>query len=379
MQHIYYIIAAAIIVLFSITLLVLRKKLKPARSPQDLYIQSLNELILGEPERALHLLRKLVRSNTDYIDAYIHISNILRSKGDNENAIRILRDLLTRTQLTQAQEKIIIRFLALNYWECDQYNWTLYACDRLLALDKTNKWAKKKKIHCFEQLEEWENAFVSLKKFPAETRETKQSVLALYKVKQGLSMLADKSEHQARLCFREAIKIKTDCFPAHLELLKSYIREQQTKDAMKELKRLVQKIPEMAPIALEELSPALSGLGQYNEVESLYLWLLNSDHHSVDVYLGLANIKEKKGEIAKAIELNRKAYKQSKSDKLLLQIIRLESILEQYQLIKKDLLDVPQAHSDRIFVCEKCGHSIKEFFWHCPQCKSWNSAQWVNK
>lgn len=374
MQHVYYILAAAVIILCLVTIFILRKKLKSPHSVQDLYIQGLNEIILGDADKALYLLRKLVRSNTDYIDAYIHISNILCNRGDNNNAIRILRDLLTRPELNQKQEKLIIKYLAVNYWECQQYNWTLYACNRLLAIDKKNEWAKQKQIECFEKMHDWHNAFIHLQKTSGLPKAQKQDILSLYKVQEG-KLESDHSGHQARLCYREAIKIKTTCFPAYLELVKSYIQERRTKNALKELRRLVQKMPHMASIALEELSPDLYELGQFEQVESLYLSLLKSKQEHIDVYLGLAGIKEKKGEIEKAIELNKKAYEKSKSEKICLQIIRLESILEQHDAIKQITNNIPQYRYESTFKCVKCGYQTNLFFWHCPQCASWNSAK----
>ncbi|MDZ7722377.1 MAG: tetratricopeptide repeat protein [candidate division KSB1 bacterium] len=376
MQQSYYIIAAAsAVALCIVSIIVLRKRLKPSFSPNVLYIQGLNELVLGDPDKALKLLRKLVCSHTDYLDAYIHISNISRQKGDHENAIRILRDLLARPQLEQSQEILIIRSLAFNYWECQQYTWTLYACDRLLEIDKKDEWAKTKKIECFEALHDWENAFLHLKKINNIPKDKKQDILSLYKVEQGLVLISGKSEHHARLTFRQAIKIKTDCFPAYLELVKSYIRERRAKDAEKELRKLIHKIPHMASVALEELSPGLYELGEFEQVEALYLYLLKSKQDFVDVYLGLAKIKEKKGELEKAVELNRKAYQKLSNDSILLQIIRLESKLGRHESVKSEINNVSAYQYEHSFACSRCGYTADSYFWHCPTCHNWNTAR----
>ena len=197
-------------------------------------------------------------------------------------------------------------------------------------------------------------------------------------VGQGLQLAAVKQEHEARLRYREVIKLQQPCFPAHMELVHSYIRDKRENDALKELKKLVQTVPEYADIALNTYEDLLFELGHFDDIESFYKQILSSNPKLVEAYLGLAEIYDKKGELRRASDMCQQALKQDSDNlKAKLFLIKVERKLQRFETAAGYAAQVADAFLDKKyeFVCSECGHNSSHYFWHCPTCRSWNTAE----
>ncbi len=377
MQPIYTYIIAAIILVALTTIAIFRQRRTSPSSARELYIRGLNQLLFGDEQQALETLQRVVRMDSDLIDPYIHIAEILQRKQNYESSIKVLRDLLARTNLAADQKKLIIKNLAINYRQNGQYQWALLACDHLLMVDKKDEWANNYKIELYEELGDWQKAFDALKKNHRKDKKQKEKRLACYKVEQGLQLADAQKNHEARLCYREAMKRDSRCYPAYYFLVKSYVREQRAKDALKELKRLVNALPTYAYLALNNLDHDLFELGYFEEIENFYSSVLQEHPNIVEAYVGLARIYEKKGALESAADLYRKALHVCKDDQLILQLIRVELELRRYQSVVNISEEMIPAHpaTELTFMCAVCGYTANDYFWHCPQCKNWNSAK----
>lgn len=373
----YLYIAIFIVVLVLLAIFTFRRKPKRKQSIQRQYIEGLHALLSGDREHALETLRDVVRRDTDFIDAYIIIGTIFREKGRYENAIKIHRDLLVRPNLTRTQQKQILMNLAQDYYDNNQPKWALSTCDKLLELDKKDPWVREFKLELYEYMGDWQGAFDILKKNGGQKAE-KNARLAAYKVEQGLQLVSMKQEHDARLRYREALKLKQNFFPAHMELVHSYIRDKRENDALKELKKLVQHIPEYADIALNTFEDLLFEMGHFDDIETFYKQIVQSNPKLMEAYLGLAEIYDKKGELRHASEICQQALKQQPNSlKVKLFLIKIERKLQRFEAAADYGAQVADAFLDKQyeFVCSECGHSNDHYFWHCPSCHSWNTAE----
>src|SRR5438128_684057 len=71
-------------------------------------------LFRGDNEEALLAFAETVRIDTDNVDAYIHIGNLLRERGEPARAINVHRELTVRSGLTTAQERTVRESLVLD-------------------------------------------------------------------------------------------------------------------------------------------------------------------------------------------------------------------------------------------------------------------------
>ncbi len=374
----YLYIGIAVLLLSGLIVFLFLRKPKRRQSIQNEYIAGLQALVSGDQERALEKFRYVVRRDTDYVDAYILIGNIFRDRGSYENAIKVHRDLLVRPNLTVEQQKSILESLAQDYQLNKQPKWALSTCDKILELDKKSEWAKQFKQTIFEDMGDWQGAFEILRKNSTQPKEQKTLQLAAYKVMQGLQFAALHQEHEARLRYREAIKLNSGCKAAYMELVRSYVREDRHATAMKELKKFVQVAPEYVDIALSAFEDFLFEAGHFDDMALLYQQAISARPQSIGAYIGLAEIYQKKGELRKAVEICQKAQKYD-ADNLRIKsfLILTENKLQRYDkaagmaaTLAADYLKKPL-----IFRCSNCGYEQTDHNLRCPQCRTWNSVE----
>lgn len=367
-----------IVLLASIILLLFHRKPKRKKNIQAEYISGLHALIEGDRDTALSRLRNVVRRDTDYVDAYTVIGNIFREKGMFENAIKVHRDLLVRPNLSLEHQKSILSSLVLDYKMNDQPKWALATCDKIMEIDKKNQWIKNIKLELYEDMGDWQGAFDILKKNTLMDKTQKNARLAAYKVEQGLQLVALKQEHDARVRFREAIKQSNSCYAAFREIIQSYIRENREKDALKELKKLLQTIPDFADIAVNEFEKLLYDMGEFSEIENLYRQIIHANPHVSAAYLALAEFYQRQGELVKASEYARKVlHFEPKNPKVLLFLVQVENKLRRYESSAELAAQVAEIFAEKkfSFVCRQCHHEFDHYFWRCAACAAWNSAE----
>jgi uncharacterized integral membrane protein len=74
-----------------------------AAPPETQYQHGLNSLLAGDHEEALRAFAETVRQDSGNVDAYIHLANLLRERGDAARALQIRRDLTVRAGLSAGQ------------------------------------------------------------------------------------------------------------------------------------------------------------------------------------------------------------------------------------------------------------------------------------
>ncbi len=370
-------VAVFVFLLFFIVLLLFKRKPKRKQSIQSEYISGLRAMIDGDMDVALERLRNVVRRDTDYIDAYILIGNIFREKKMYENAIKVHRDLLVRPNLNLEQQKAILSSLVLNYKHNNQPKWALSTCDKILEIDKKNAFARDIKLALYEDMGDWQGAFDILKKNSTMDKGQKNARLAAYKIEQGLQLVDLQQEHDARHRFREVIKQDSGSFAGYEQLVHSYVREKRDRDALKELKRLIQAVPDFADMAVKEFEGLLYDMGQFDEIENFYKQIIQSNPKLTVAHLALAEIYQKKGELVTAGEYARKVLQYDPTNvKVILFLIQIENKLRRFESSAQLATQIATSFTEKKFVfrCSDCQHEQDRYFWRCPICQSWNTA-----
>jgi lipopolysaccharide biosynthesis regulator YciM len=353
-----------------------RGKAKPNLA-QKHYIDGLNLLIDGHLDPALEKLRKTVQMDTGFINAYIKIADIYRRKGEPDKAIKICRDLLIRPNLTEEQRHDILKSLAEDYIADQKWQQALVVINQLLNLNSHDHQTRQQKVIVLEQMGDWQGAFDIVRKESDLDKEEKKYRLAAYKYEQGLQLVKEQKEHDARVRFRDAIKEVSTFVPAYLEIADSYIRQDRSQDALSILKKYIKVNPNLSNLAFSRLKQVLFEMGKFGDIEQVYAELARENPQVVEGHLGLAEIYEKKGELLKAVDACKRALQADPG--------RVEAKLFLVRLYGK--LGRDEAASDlagelatqiisrqKHFECKMCGHLTDNYFYRCPHCRAWNSA-----
>ena len=89
---------------------------------ESIYTKALNAIIQGDKKIALKHLKDVVKQDTNHIDAYLQLGNILREEGNIEAAVKIHRSLTMRPNLQKEALRQIHKSLALDYHKLDNLN-----------------------------------------------------------------------------------------------------------------------------------------------------------------------------------------------------------------------------------------------------------------
>ena len=380
----YYIIGGALLLIFLIAIVIasLKKKKKAKAGDESHYVLALTALIEGDTERAIREFYEAVKRNTDNIDAYIRLGDILREKGEVERAIKIHKELLVRRNLDATAREEVIRSLVKDYVKAGQYDRALQQLNHIFSVEPKNLWAKQMQVSIYEAKGDWENAFKALKTLSKWKKDKDyRSQLALYKVEDAEAKFKAGQEKDGRVRLREALKIDPTCAAAHVALGDSYVREGRHTDAIKVWIDFVRKLPQHAHLVFDRLQEALYFVGNYSEIESL-LEGVHKEHPDIpEVAFTLADIRARKGDLDSAIQLcEAMLEKNLQPEQALSKLIKLYSKkgdTAKAMQLAQELAD-KNLNEKFHYECRVCHFVSSDPLWRCPKCGAWNSFHLIH-
>ena len=84
------------------------------------YIDALNAMLLADKRRAIALLSNIVKKDSEHINAYLQLGNLLR-EDDPERAIKIHQMLTVRQNLAKETRIEILKSLSLDYDKAGEF------------------------------------------------------------------------------------------------------------------------------------------------------------------------------------------------------------------------------------------------------------------
>ncbi len=351
------------------------KKDKKARDPA-LYIDGLKAMLDGYEEAAFGKFRQVVAEESDNIDAYIRIGNILQKYGKPDKALQVHKDLTLRHGLSTDEKKLILKSLALDFVDLKDAESARVTIEELLALDGNNRWAVEKllDIHCLT--DNWEAAIETKEKLIKMDGSKSRAGLAIYKFFKGVKLFDEKDYHKARLIFKEAIGMDDGCTPAYVYIGDSYLAENRLEDAVSIWRKLIKAVPDESQYVLGRLKKALFDIGKFGEISTICSDILSASPKNLDARLTLAEYYYKKGEYANTTEhLNLALDQHPKSYQPILELARLHLANDDKKKLG-DLIDKLQERletAENTYHCSRCGHKCETKKWLCPSCKAVDS------
>lgn len=281
----------------------LRSVKKPLEEAANDFAAGLNYLVGGDRALALQKFRDVVRRDTNNVDAYVKIGDILRDAGNFDRAAKVHRDLLVRTNLNKQQQLQILRSLAKDYDAAGKQELALNSVQKILEINRGDLWALELEMQLFERLKQWNKAFEACEELSKARGENQKSKLAYYLIQEGLQLAEDDSNKASRVKFREALKLDPLSPEAYISLADSYVREERPEDALETLKLFIEKNPAKASLVFSRIKDILFTIGEFGEIENIYNSIIDDYPDNKDAQLALAEIYEKKGELNRAIQL----------------------------------------------------------------------------
>lgn len=351
------------------------KREKKGKDPTR-YIEGLQALLNGQEELAFSRFRDVIAEDSENIDAYIRIGNILRKYGKADKALQVHKDLTLRHGLSGNDKKMILQAMAEDFIGLKDTESAASALRELLAGDGHNRWAAEKLLEVYSQIEDWEGAY-EVKEILLRLNGSKSKTgLAIYKFLQGVRLFDDREFHKSRLLFKEAINLDSTCTPAYVYIGDSYLAENRLDDAAAIWRRMTKTIPNESHHVLGRLKKVLFDLGYFGEIETVCNEILLASPKNIDARLTLADYFFKKGEYGEAAEhLGITIDEHPDSFLPVLELAKVYLVTGEKKKIS-ELLHKLEGQRDAIenqYHCSRCGHKVKTKKWLCPSCKAVDS------
>ena len=277
-------------------------KPKIQKKTDSLYTDALNAMLKTDKRRAVSILRDVVKQDSDHIDAYLQLGNILRDE-EPQRALKIHQTLTVRPNLNNSTKVDIYKSLAMDYEIIGDLTKARKEAEHILIIDKKNEWAITFLLNIGEKIKDWDYAADKAKQL------------------QKLIGVSDTNNLSKYIVYKSKEKIKQNDFDTAISLLNKAINQSpkfglpykylgdikmKNRDLVKAIEyweKFINLSPEQSYMVFDNMETALFDLGRYSEVENFYRKVLETNPMDLAATLRLANVLNEKGEDQAAISL----------------------------------------------------------------------------
>jgi lipopolysaccharide biosynthesis regulator YciM len=367
-----FIVAGAVLVALLWTVLCIAKRRAPkAPGPSQVYMGALRDLLDGNVKDGAGKLRKTVSEDTDNVDAYIRLGDLLRRSGHGPKALQVHQSLLERRNLQREMYLRVKRSLFEDYKDMGDLVSATDALLELTSADQQNTQLRSELLAMYERRGMWQEAVEAKKRLINWNDDDGRRKIAAYEANVGTMLFKNGKEEEAVQHLKSALKAYRDCVPALLCLGDISYSNGDVREAMAQWKRVVEISPKYSFLTLEKIERALFDQGKYGETKELYERLLVRDEENVSVHVALARIYVKMGENERAAAQYQKALEiEPEHVGARVGLARLHAAMGRSEEALNELVSVVETAGRRVkqYSCNSCGYRSKGFQWVCPRC-----------
>ena len=260
-------------------------------------------MVRGDTRTALSHLRDVVKQDSDHINAYLQMGNILRQDNNGQAAIKIHQSLMVRPKLDNPIKLDIHKALALDFEQIKNLTRAQQEAELVLKIDKKNQWANEFLLTIFEKKKNWDKATQISKTIQRLKKEKDPNQISKYLVFQGMDKLEKGSEIEAINLFEKAVKTSPKFALSYLKLGDYYAEKRDLTKAIENWENYALYDPDDGHEIYSKIESALFDLGRFSEVEKFYRRILNNNPINLAALTRLANVLQEKGQHKDALNL----------------------------------------------------------------------------
>ena len=298
-------------------------KPKQRKRTESIYTHALNAMVRGDTRTALKHLRDVVKQDTNHIDAYLQMGDILREEDNAQAAIKINQSLTVRPNLNNEIKRDIHQSLARDFMQIGQLNKAQREAELVLKLDRKSIWANEFLLNIFEKQRNWDQATQITKSIQKLTQSKDPNQIARFLVYQGMDKLEKGRQKEAEAQFQKAVKTAPEFGLPFLRLGDLYAENRDLVKAIENWEKFAILNPEDGQQIYSKIESALFDLGRFSEVEKFYERILDKDPANLNALAKLANVLEEKGEHSNALTLVEDALSKN-NESIHAQLMRLK-------------------------------------------------------
>ena len=266
------------------------------------YMDALNAMLLADKRRAIALLSSIVKKDSEHINAYLQLGNLLR-EDDPDRAIKIHQMLTVRQNLSKETRIEILKSLSLDYDRVGDLEKAKIEAEKVLKIDKSNRWAPSFLLMIAEKTEDWDYAEKKAREVQKIKGNSDKIDLSVYTLQKGVKYLKNNNIEEAEDLFRKAINDSPNYGLPYKFLGDIKHLNRDLVKAVENWEKYMELSPTESHKVFDNIENALFDLGRYSEVEKFYRKVLNENPLDINAGLRLANVLNEKGENKSAIAL----------------------------------------------------------------------------
>lgn len=371
-----YWIIPIVLGIFLIGLLILLFFMKRIRKERiSPYEEALIALIDEEEELALKKFQEAVFLDSDNVEAYIRLAELLRKRNEPLKALQIHRYLFARRRLPK---KIINRILvqtAKDYIALEAYEKVTETLKKLIKSEPQNEQYNKLLLLSYEKSSLWNEAIETFRKMAKQFSYPKENlfnyeIYAAYEVnKKGDKELAEK-------ILARVLKMKPESIPALIYLGDIQYSKGNIEEAIKLYNKVINIDARSGQIVFPRLMKSYYEKGEFQKIEETYKNVLEKLPEDNRTNISLADYYLKMGRLSEAHELLKnevETYPDSIETNLLLLLTEMELGKSEAVAILRHIIEVYK--KKEIFKCRKCGFISEDFIIRCSACGEWETYE----
>ena len=287
------------IVIALIIFFVVNNRSKNIPTDTEAFNSALKALINGKKDEAYHLLREIISKDSNNIDAYLLLGDIVREK-DVKQAIKIHQTVVLRPQISKIKKIEAHKALSKDFLKDGNTARAKEELNNIISMESSNKWALLKLKDIATENKNWKEALKHEKKLmnvDISHKKNDESMLNYYIAMDYKSK--DKTNNYVK--YLEKSANAANIYPeSALELARH--NKDNADIAISYYKLYAKHKPSQRTMVYNKIENILFDNQQYDEVEGLYRNLLENDFDGFALNR-LVDILLEKNEVMDANEL----------------------------------------------------------------------------
>ncbi len=353
----------------------IRTLVTESRALPESYFRGINFLVNEQQDKAIEAFTEVVKVDPQTVELHFALGSLFRRRGEVERAIRMHQALVERADLAAGPRLDAIHELAQDYLKAGLLDRAEELFRRLEGTAREDS-ASQALLEIYEQEREWERAIETARRAEERTGRSFQMDIAHYCCELAATELAHARPAQARALLERALASHRKSVRASILLGDIEAAEGHVEQAIEAWKRIESQNPAYLSMVAERLLEAYRSL-EKPEVGLRLLQYYLANHPSLDL---LAVVFRETLARQGAAEAHRLVSEEVRRNPTLNGLARLlearialatDDQRAEFELVR----DIVQQHSRTLamYLCEQCGFRARQFYWHCPACRGWET------
>lgn len=331
------------------------------------YLEGLQLLASGDPDRAIAALTRAVAVDQDTIELHLTLGRLFRKRGEVDRAMRIHQHLMTREGLPAEQINHLRLELARDYHEAGLLDRAEALYRELVDDGMYLEEALQALLSIFEQTRDWDNAEATARRLQTVAGRSQARLLAHYACERADAARASGDVGLALEHAQRALHVDDDCVRASLLLGELREAAQDHAGALRAYEHVAEQDLRFFPTVLPRLRRVHTETGGGDGYRR---YLLAAEKHYESVAPRLARLRldvEDGGAVVDELAEICRAQPTWTGLRMLAELRAEEDALA--QVLHEGLEIALQSRAQ--YRCENCGLTPRLLFWQCPGCKQW--------